>query len=139
MTISPDGVSTVDPATGETIAHFRYTTADDLEHILAKSWRAQEEWARSTVDERIDGIKRLGTNLSARRERLAAQIVREMGKPITQARAEIDKCITACDYYASHLAANLQAVRVGMGTTVKSPPRHSADRSCAFTPGGDCR
>jgi acyl-CoA reductase-like NAD-dependent aldehyde dehydrogenase len=107
MTISPDGVSTVDPATGETITHFRYTTADDLEHILARSWRAQEEWARSTVDERIDGIKRLGANLSARREWLAAQIVREMGKPITQARAEIDKCITACDYYASHLAAIL--------------------------------
>jgi acyl-CoA reductase-like NAD-dependent aldehyde dehydrogenase len=34
---------------------------------------------------------------------------------------------------------NLQAVRVGMGTTVKSPPRHGADRSRAFTSSGDCR
>ncbi|MBO0680888.1 aldehyde dehydrogenase family protein [Mycolicibacterium sp. S2-37] len=107
MTLAVGGISTVDPATGETIARFLYTTPDELERILAKSRLTQEKWARSTVDERIEGIERLAASLAAHRERLAAQIVREMGKPITQARAEIDKCVTACDYYANHLAAIL--------------------------------
>ena len=49
---------------------------------------------------RIDCVRRLGEVLRARREKLSRLVTTEMGKPIVQAEAEIDKCASACDFYA---------------------------------------
>lgn len=97
------GVRTINPVTGDEIARFDYHSADELDRILDRARSAYTRFSRTTVDERVVGIRSLIEILSDRREDFVAQIVREMGKPIAQARGEIDKCITTCEYYAEQL------------------------------------
>jgi succinate-semialdehyde dehydrogenase/glutarate-semialdehyde dehydrogenase len=47
-------------------------------------------------------LERVAQELRQQRERLAREVTREMGKPLSQARAEIEKCAWVCEYYAQH-------------------------------------
>jgi acyl-CoA reductase-like NAD-dependent aldehyde dehydrogenase len=95
------GVVTVNPATGDELDFYPYTTPQDLDRVLDRA--AASRWGRSGVADRVAAIGRLGDLLAERREPLAALVTLEMGKPIRQARAEIDKCVTACRHYAGEL------------------------------------
>jgi acyl-CoA reductase-like NAD-dependent aldehyde dehydrogenase len=95
------GIVTVDPTTGDKLDFYPYTTAQDIDRVLESA--AASPWGRSRVEDRVAAIGRLGDVLAERREPLAALVTLEMGKPIKQARAEIDKCVTACRYYAAEL------------------------------------
>lgn len=97
------GVRTINPATGQVIDEFDHTDPQTLSEILDTATAEYIRFSRSTVDHRIDGIRRLAGILAQRRDAYASQITREMGKPIAQSLGEIDKCISTCEYYATHL------------------------------------
>lgn len=105
MTGAAAGIVTVNPATGDELDFYPYATPQDVDRVLATA--AASGWGRSGVDERAAAIDRLGQILAERREGLARLITLEMGKPIRQARAEIDKCTGACRYYARELPGML--------------------------------
>lgn len=97
------GIRTINPSTGEEISQYDYTSQTELDEILTGARGAFGRFSRTRIDERIAGITSLLGILTSRREEFATQIVAEMGKPIGQARGEIDKCISTCEYYAEHL------------------------------------
>ncbi|MGW6456094.1 aldehyde dehydrogenase family protein [Streptomyces sp. NPDC055078] len=101
MTRAHTGIVTVDPTSGDELRRYPYTTSQGIDRVLTLA--AGSPWPRSRVEERVAAIGRLGDVLMERREPLAALITLEMGKPIGQARAEIDKCVTTCRYYAGEL------------------------------------
>jgi acyl-CoA reductase-like NAD-dependent aldehyde dehydrogenase len=101
VTRADAGFVTVNPATGEELDFYPYATARGVDRVLAAAVACG--WGRSDLEERVAAISRLGDLLTARREWLASLITLEMGKPIRQARAEIDKCVGACRYYAAWL------------------------------------
>ncbi|MFE7441016.1 aldehyde dehydrogenase family protein [Streptomyces chartreusis] len=101
MTRADAGIITVNPTTGEELGFYPYTPAQGIDQVLSTA--AASQWPRSSVENRVAAISRLGEALLKRREALATLITLEMGKPIRQARAEIDKCVTACRYYAQEL------------------------------------
>ncbi|ONI79820.1 succinate-semialdehyde dehydrogenase [Actinosynnema sp. ALI-1.44] len=103
---SADGVTTVNPATGDRLAFHPYASPDRIDLVLATA--AASRWSSSEVEERVAAITELGIALAQRREELAGLITQEMGKPIRQARAEIDKCVTTCRYYAAELPGILE-------------------------------
>lgn len=90
----------VNPATGELLRSFETWDADRLASALNSAAAAQAAWRRSTFEERAAVMRRVSDVLRARREDYAALITLEMGKPIREARAEVEKCTLACDYYA---------------------------------------
>lgn len=100
------GIATVDPSTGEELAFYPYMTPQDIDRIIGAAHASR--WGRSCVEDRVAAIHRLGDILTARRDPLATLITLEMGKPIRQARAEIDKCVMACRYYAGALREILE-------------------------------
>ncbi|MFI7446257.1 aldehyde dehydrogenase family protein [Nonomuraea sp. NPDC049714] len=106
MTRADAGIVTIDPTSGDELDFYPYTTPQGVDRVLDLA--AASRWGRSSVEDRVAAIGRLGDVLAARREPLAALVTREMGKPITQARAEIDKCVTACRYYAGELPGILR-------------------------------
>ena len=105
-------VLTVNPATGETIDRHAHTTDDQLDAALARASAVQQRWALSSIDQRVSAVTHLADLLSGARQGLAEQIVREMGKPLAQALAEIDKCLLTCRYYAENLATMLEPTTV---------------------------
>ncbi len=100
-------IVTVDPATGEEIRRYDPTPPAGIDAALDAAVAAQAGWARRDVKDRTDLLRRVATVLRDRREDLAALAVTEMGKPIGEARGEVDKCAWVCDYYADQGAGFL--------------------------------
>lgn len=101
----------INPATGERLEEFADTSPDQTDRILSRAREAFEQWRTCTVEERAEPMRRLVQVLRGDKERLAGLITAEMGKPITEAEAEIEKCAWACDYYAEQAPAQLVPVR----------------------------
>jgi succinate-semialdehyde dehydrogenase/glutarate-semialdehyde dehydrogenase len=97
----------VNPATGEEIARFDVQSASEVDAILSQAVWAQVHWRGWTLDARISVLRRLASELRAGMPHFAETITLEMGKPIAEARAEIEKCAVTCDYYADHAPAFL--------------------------------
>ena len=91
----------VNPATGKRIAVYRTHTRQEIERIVARADVAQRAWAKLAPKQRATFVGGLARELRARRDALAALATDEMGKPIVQARAEVEKCAVLCDYYAA--------------------------------------
>jgi succinate-semialdehyde dehydrogenase/glutarate-semialdehyde dehydrogenase len=93
----------VNPATGETVKEYPTISDDDLRDAIGRADKAVREWSASTtVEERAQLVRRVGEIHAEQRERLAGIIVREMGKPVEQALAELDFCSAIYEYYADN-------------------------------------
>jgi succinate-semialdehyde dehydrogenase/glutarate-semialdehyde dehydrogenase len=98
-------VRTVNPANGSLLATYRVHSESEVAAILEQAHSAFSEWAVTPLPERLAFLRRVGALLSERREQYAALITAEMGKPVTEARGEIDKCALNCAVVAD-LAAD---------------------------------
>jgi succinate-semialdehyde dehydrogenase / glutarate-semialdehyde dehydrogenase len=112
-------VVTLNPATGETLAEYPAFSDADVDAALDRAAAVQTGWAELSFAERSAVLRRAATVLRAQVEDLALLVTREMGKPLAESRAEVEKCATACDYYAEHAADFL----------ADEPVDTSADRS----------
>ncbi|MBE5252477.1 MAG: aldehyde dehydrogenase family protein [Enterobacterales bacterium endosymbiont of Blomia tropicalis] len=88
------------PATGEILARYPMQSVTELESILANSRSAFKRWRDSAMATRVRVLHQLAEQLRQREPELSRMVTLEMGKPIAQARAEILKCATLCDWYA---------------------------------------
>jgi succinate-semialdehyde dehydrogenase/glutarate-semialdehyde dehydrogenase len=93
----------VNPATGETLKQYPTISDDELRDAIGRADRAHREWSRSaTVADRAALVRRVGELHSERRKELADIIVSEMGKPVGQARGEVDFCASIYEFYADN-------------------------------------
>jgi succinate-semialdehyde dehydrogenase/glutarate-semialdehyde dehydrogenase len=93
----------VNPATGETVKSYPTISDADLDAAIARADEAHTTGSSSTtVQERAALVRRVGELHSEHRQRLAEIIVREMGKPIAQALAEVDFAAAIYAFYADN-------------------------------------
>ncbi len=97
----------INPATEQEIARYDAFTDSQIEKALAAAHDAFKRHRETTFDERAEKMRRAAVLLDARADTYAALMVREMGKPLAQAVAEVHKCATGCRYYAKHAEAHL--------------------------------
>ncbi|MFO7853002.1 MAG: NAD-dependent succinate-semialdehyde dehydrogenase [Bacteroidota bacterium] len=90
----------INPYTGEVNETYDYINNEELEGIIFSSSRAFRKWKNVNIEKRQDLLLRLADLLEIEKDFHAAIITSEMGKPIDQAIAEIEKCALACRYYA---------------------------------------
>src|SRR3954447_26322700 len=96
----------VDPATGTRVAEYPETDAAGLEDALRRVAAAYTGWARGAgVEERARLVREVARLHRERRDELAEIIVREMGKPVSQARDEVEFAADIYEYYADNGAA----------------------------------
>ena len=95
-------IQSVNPATGEILETFDETYGPELEQILALAHEAFLEWRNVPVAASAPKMREAGRLLRARRAEYARTMTLEMGKPIVQGEAEVDKCAWVCEYYADH-------------------------------------
>jgi succinate-semialdehyde dehydrogenase / glutarate-semialdehyde dehydrogenase len=93
---------TVNPATGEQIETYEEMTASEIDAIVEEAHDAYARWRETSFAECATLVRRLATILREDKERFATLMTTEMGKPIAQARAEIEKCALGCDHYADN-------------------------------------
>ncbi|ASQ91897.1 NAD-dependent succinate-semialdehyde dehydrogenase [Streptomyces sp. 11-1-2] len=94
-------INSVNPATGDVVARFDPHSPAGIDAALEHASVAAGQWRSMPVPARAGHLKRAAALLRAERDRLAALITEEMGKPIAEAEAEIDKSAWCCEYYAT--------------------------------------
>lgn len=116
----------IDPATDEVLREVPTITDGALESAVRATHAAGPSWAHdTTVEQRAALISRVADLHAERREELATTMVREMGKPIEQARGEIDFCVEIYRYSAEVAASCLtdQTIELESGSAlVRSAP-----------------
>lgn len=92
----------INPMTGASLTRRPWMTSAEREALLASAFRCARSWRESPLSRRVEALQRLAEVLESAREELATTMVDEMGKPIVQARAEVEKCAWVCRHYAEH-------------------------------------
>src|SRR5690606_19246807 len=89
----------INPTTEELLEVFETDSESRLQEGLQRAEQGVQNWSRFSVQERAKYLPLLKSQLLAEIETLAELITLEMGKPLSQSRAEIQKCAALCDYY----------------------------------------
>jgi len=97
----------VNPATAKPIERYPEMTPAEVDAVLAACDASWPSWRETSFEHRASLMHRAAAVLRARAEELARLMAEEMGKPIRQGRAEVEKCAWACTYFAEHAAAQL--------------------------------
>jgi len=96
------GFSTVDPSTGEEIETFSFYNATEIEAALARADKSFESFRKLSAHQRAQLLSQLAATLRKNKTQLAKVITIEMGKIVSEAEAEIEKCAGEADWYAEH-------------------------------------
>ncbi|MFB3906161.1 MAG: NAD-dependent succinate-semialdehyde dehydrogenase [Acidobacteriota bacterium] len=101
-------IQSINPATEEVIATYELAEEAAIERALQQSDEAFQKWRRTPVQQRQQCARGLAAVLRGKKGELARIITSEMGKPINEAEAEIEKCAWNCETYAE-IGADLLA------------------------------
>lgn len=97
--------ATINPFDNQSVASFPVLNETELSEKLALAETVYyKEWRNMPVEKRSDFAKKIGERFRQNKEEYAQLITLEMGKPITQSRAEIEKCAWLCDYFSETAA-----------------------------------
>lgn len=91
----------INPADGNTLAEIDTFTAGQLEAALQETALAAPAWRALPLAERCGLMRRAAQVLEARAAEFARLITLEMGKPVREALAEVQKCAWVCEFYAA--------------------------------------
>lgn len=97
----------INPANGETVGSYPFETEAQLDAALSRATTAFRTWRRQPVSQRAELLLALAAALREQADDMAQMVTLEMGKPIAQARAEIEKCAQLSEWYAAHGPAML--------------------------------
>jgi aldehyde dehydrogenase len=103
-----DQIETINPATGESIRSYNAMGPEEIKHIANDARNAFPKWRNVDLSERAVYMRKLGRIMRKNKDQYAKLITEEMGKPIRQSIAEIEKCAWVCDYYSEHAEAFLR-------------------------------
>jgi acyl-CoA reductase-like NAD-dependent aldehyde dehydrogenase len=84
----------------DVVGQFPLSGAADVERAVESAWRGFELWRRTPAPARGDVMRRIGDLMVKRKEEIADQMTREMGKPLTETRGDVQEGIDTA-YYAA--------------------------------------
>lgn len=94
----------INPATGKPIKSIKQQTDEEISEAIELADKTFKEWKQRSFYDRSKLLTKLGELLRERKEELAETMTLEMGKPVKDGIAEIEKCALVCDYYAENAA-----------------------------------
>lgn len=95
-------IKTVNPATEQICGVFNLMDQAQVETCIQETSLVQEKWAATDFKTRKQCLLQLAKLLTEDKTRLATTITNEMGKPLAQSIAEIEKCALLCEFYAQN-------------------------------------
>ena len=119
-----DTLPSINPATGEVLAHFERTPASQLPEIISRARIAQSVWAKLPIRNRCEKLRGLRDRIMASRKELADAVVRESGKPRVEALfADIFVALDTAEYWSRNAASALRTRRVPHHSTAAKAKR----------------
>ncbi|SNC72176.1 succinate-semialdehyde dehydrogenase / glutarate-semialdehyde dehydrogenase [Kytococcus aerolatus] len=107
----------IDPTTGRVTSEVSTAGPAEVEATLARAKDAFAGWRDTPIEQRAEVLRAVAERLRDRRGDLAPLMTREMGKPITEARGEVEKAAWAAEHYAEHAAEYLADERLASDAT----------------------
>ena len=101
-------IETINPASGRVIATYDNMNPEEVSRKVKAAREAFAIWKKLDLAERAENVRRLGRVMRKNREEYSNLVKEEMGKPIRQSLAEIEKCAWVCDYYTERAEAFLR-------------------------------
>lgn len=105
----------INPTTEREIARFEEDPPGVIESKIEHVATAFRSWRKATFEERGALMHCAASSIRAHQDRLSQTLVEEMGKPITQARREVERFASRCDYFADATTEMLRPERVSVG------------------------
>lgn len=95
-------IQSINPANGKIIKTYTEDTEQKVNRKIENAHKAWLKWRETGFSERSALLRNLAGNLRARKDEMAALMASEMGKPLKDGAAEIEKCASVCEYYAEN-------------------------------------
>ena len=95
-------LKSINPATEELFAEFKEIDLSSAEEVIEESSYSQRKWAAVDISKRTKIISKISDFVRNNKEVFAEIITNEMGKPISESIAEVEKCAWLCDYYVEN-------------------------------------
>ena len=94
-------ITTINPATEEVINTYEMMTEEQINEKTKKAQNAFTDWKKD-IQKRADHLHDFAQEFRKSKEELAKLMTKEMGRPIKEARAEVDKCAWVMEYFADN-------------------------------------
>jgi succinate-semialdehyde dehydrogenase/glutarate-semialdehyde dehydrogenase/succinyl-CoA reductase len=101
LTTNSAELITINPTTEQILNKYTIMTKENVSAVVKKARDAYKEWVKD-LEKRIDSLYHVAQELRKNKENLSRTATNEMGKAIKEARAEIDKCVWAIEYFADN-------------------------------------
>ena len=95
-------IGTINPASGEPGPSHVETSLEEAKAAAAAAKRAFHSWRRTSFADRSRVLHKAAQILRSRKDQLARLMTDEMGKTLSEGRAEVEKCAFQCDWFADH-------------------------------------
>jgi len=119
-----DTLPSINPATGEVLAHFERTPVSLLPEIVSRARIAQGVWRKLSARDRCAKLRVVRERMMASRNELADAVVRESGKPRVEALfADIFVALDSAEYWSRNAATALRTRRVPHHSTAAKAKR----------------
>jgi succinate-semialdehyde dehydrogenase/glutarate-semialdehyde dehydrogenase len=110
-------IVSINPANGKPLKKYSVHTPKQVEQKIAQTHKTWLSWKNTGHDERSRLLNNLAGVLENRKKEFAILMAQEMGKPIAQGVAEIEKCASVCEYYATNAAKFLSDQLIETGAS----------------------
>jgi succinate-semialdehyde dehydrogenase/glutarate-semialdehyde dehydrogenase len=104
----PTTIQSINPYTEEVMKKYPLMNIWEVNGQVGESRKAYAKWREVPVADRALSLKKLAEVLRTEKRRYAELITKEMGKPIKEALAEVEKCAVLSDYYAANAVSFLR-------------------------------
>ncbi len=101
-------IISINPTNRKQLKKYKAHTAEQTEKKIAQTHAVWLRWRETSFEERAYHLENLADSLQERKDELAKLMALEMGKPLVQGIAEIEKCIDVCHYYVDNVATHLK-------------------------------
>lgn len=95
-------LTSINPANNKTFKSYAEMQSDEISQIISHSDEAFISWKETSFTHRSELMHKAASVLRKNSEEYSLLMTTEMGKPIVQSRAEVEKCAWVCDYYAEN-------------------------------------
>jgi succinate-semialdehyde dehydrogenase/glutarate-semialdehyde dehydrogenase len=95
-------IKSINPANEELLKEYKEMSPEQVSTIIKAAHNEYLKWRNTDYKTRSEKMKEAASVLRKRKEGLGQLMTLEMGKPIAQSRAEVEKCAWVCDYFAEN-------------------------------------